>query len=174
MVLSKLRALPARLRERLPVPGGRPDLPGPDVDLPTPDTPDVDLPGDDSRDRLSLGLTILSLVGVLLTAISLIARAVLDRVRSDDGVESPSHTPDPTADEPTIDESTETDTDDVPTGTVLDEDTTDESGTASLVPDQEKAEAPRIAPLVGMTANVIYRLYVEKLQGQTDETEETA
>ncbi|WP_246987275.1 hypothetical protein [Halorientalis marina] len=98
MVLSKLKVAPAAVRERLP---GGDDLPGPDPSgampdtapdvpdaVPTPELPDRDdLPETSSRDKLTLGLTLLTVVGALLAVIGLVGRAVVKRRRTSTAVD---------------------------------------------------------------------------------------
>jgi len=140
MVLSKLKTAPAALRDRLP---GSDDLPGPDASdavpeaapdvpdaIPSPDVPDRDdLPETSSRDKLTLGLTLLSVVGALLAVAGLVGRAVVKRRR---------------------------------TSTAVDIDVTDESD--EPVTEAAEPEYPKIAPLVGMTALVAMRLFVNRLR----------
>lgn len=96
MVLSKLKAAPAAIRRRLP--GGASDLPGPDPSdvvpddappipdtVPVPDSDAVpsrdDLPETSGRDKLTLGLTLVTVVGALLAVAGAVARVVVQRRR---------------------------------------------------------------------------------------------
>jgi hypothetical protein len=103
MVLSKLTGrLPDSLRDRLP---GRPDgLPSPpsvgtpDVPVDVPDVrPDADaLPGVDDADgdKLTLGLTVVTLAGLGLATAGVLARLVLDKLRSRETEADRAETPD--------------------------------------------------------------------------------
>lgn len=174
-----------------PVPDATPDLPdaAPDVDLPDPRLTDSD---DDSR--ISLGLTILTLLGLAIAAVAALARFALDRVRSDESDEAKS-TPDPSdsdtgfqfghdasaagvADEPRA-EGRDRDETGAPEQTAEDEaaaeadHTPAEAGPSAteqiLDAGDGDEEGPRIAPLVGMAAQVGVRLFVEKLRDRTDD-----
>lgn len=146
MVLSKLKAAPAALRERLP--GGAPDVPVPDPSETVPDAvpvPDRDaLPGRDDlpetskRDKLALGLTLLTVVGVVLAVVGIVARIALKRRRQ-----------------------TSVDID------VVDE--ADEEEAAATEDEPVEREYPKVAPLVGMAALVGMRLFVQRLARHDDE-----
>jgi hypothetical protein len=140
MVLSKLKAAPAALRDRLP---GGDDLSGPDAmpaaapdvpdAVPTPELPDRDdLPETSSRDKLTLGLTLLSVVGALLAVVGLVGRAVVKRRR---------------------------------TATAVDIEVTDEDDETEPAGEAAEPEYPKVAPLVGMAALVAMRLFVNRLRG---------
>jgi hypothetical protein len=193
------------------VPDAAPDLPdaAPDVDLPDPQLTD-----DDGDSRVSLGLTILTLLGLAIAAVAAVARFALDKVGSDDPGEQKS-TPDPSEDEPDLEFGHDASAAGVPTETELatetdlaaeadetdatpddheadgaeartddadaepDEDGRDvDTGPSAteqiLGTDEERDDGPRIAPLVGMAAQVGFRLFVEKLRersaADTDDT----
>jgi hypothetical protein len=138
MVLSKLKAAPAALRERLPG-GGAPDVPVPDPSDALPDAVPVperdalpdgeELPEASDRDKLTLGLTLLTVVGALLALVGIVARVAVKR-RRQTGV-----------DIEVVDEDDEEPTEDAPA----------------------EREYPKIAPLVGMAALVAMRLFVQRL-----------
>ena len=99
MVLSKLKAVPGAIRGRLPG-GGAPDLPDPDLADAAPDVPDAvpipetddlpesdDLPETSGRDKLTLGLTLLSVVGALLAVVGFVARVIVKRRRTEPAVD---------------------------------------------------------------------------------------
>jgi hypothetical protein len=173
-----------------PVPDATPELPdaAPDVDLPDPRLTDSD---DDSR--ISLGLTILTLLGLAIAAVAALARFALDRVRSD-GSDDAKSTPDPSdsdtgfqfghdASATGVADETGTDTAARDEGEAVEREAESEAEetdhepaeTAHSMTEQlrqargEDEEGPRIAPLVGMAAQVGVRLFVEKLRDRTDD-----
>jgi hypothetical protein len=152
MVLSKLKAVPAAIRRRIP--GGTPDLPGPDPSDVVPDAapplPDAvpvpdrealpsrdDLPEASGRDKLTLGLTLVTVVGALLAVGGAVARIVVKRRRQAE--------------------------------TSVDIEVTDEGEEEAPEPTAPEPEYPKVAPLVGMAALVGMRLVVERLAGPTDD-----
>ena len=147
MVLSKLKAAPAALRERLPG-GGAPDVPVPDPTETLPDAASVpdrealpdrdDLPAASERDKLTLGLTLLTVVGALLALVGIVARIALKRRRQ-----------------------TAVDIE------VVDEDDEDDEEAVEDAPTER--EYPKVAPLVGMAALVAMRLVVQRLARNEDE-----
>lgn len=200
MDLSAVTDRLGRLRDRLPgggddgddgdeeddsaipspsVPDAAPDLPdaAPDVDLPDPRLTD-----DDGDSRISLGLTILTLLGLAIAAVAAVARFALEKVGSDEGEQK--STPDPSEDDADIEfghdasaagTATETelaevaDEDDTETAEAEEADTSPSATEQVLGTDEESDDGPRIAPLVGMAAQVGFRLFVEKLRERSAE-----
>jgi hypothetical protein len=144
MVLSKLKAAPAALRERLPG-GDAPDVPVPDPSDALPDAvpvPDRDalpdgeeLPEASGRDKLTLGLTLLTVVGVVLALVGIVARIALKRRRQ----------------------------------TAVDIEVVDEDDEEAIEEAPAEREYPKIAPLVGMAALVFMRLFVQRLARKDEE-----
>ncbi|WP_136715863.1 hypothetical protein [Halorientalis salina] len=156
MVLSKLTGrLPDSLRDRLP---GRPDgLPNPpsvgtpDVPVDVPDVrPDADaLPGVDDADgdKLTLGLTVVTLAGLGLATAGVVGRLVLDKLRSRGAEADRAETPDEPGVTDVTDERVETategdvaattDTEDLDAADVATADETDDVDVETVIAEPE-------------------------------------
>jgi len=171
--------------------------------LPDVDVPDPRLTGD-SDSRLSLGLVVLTLLGLLVAAVAIVYRFLLGDSDGTSERETPDPSEDSTAGEGVGDSETETDeagtTDE--TGGNADEVGVETTALAAEADTEEAAtsksdiaaegdgpsateqilgsradredEGPRIAPVVGMAAQVGFQQFVEKFRPEDDESDQQA
>ncbi|MFB6178405.1 MAG: hypothetical protein ABEI77_01615 [Halorientalis sp.] len=199
---TRLSRLPDALRGRLPdrpnsLPSP-PSIPRPAVPIDLGDVrPDADvLPGVDdgagAGDKLTLGLTVVTLLGLGLATVGVVGRLLLDRIRNrgdESAAESEDSDTEMTPDVLAVETDVEPPEDDETAGI----ERHDESEAAAVDVDEAETESeptvleteipapadepsgesgaprepPRIAPLVGMVGLIGMKLFVDKLGGET-------
>lgn len=182
-VVSKLTDMTDTLRARLPArPDRISDLRSPSVPAGTPDTDDLPI-NEQTRNKLKRGMVVLSLTGVVLTTVGLVARYVLDRGDRDEterepfseGSSNESASGEPAKADPDADGDAETDTEDTDMdvdGDVEMDADMDRNRNLDLPGRTESREYPRVAPLVGMVALMAMRLIIKLLSRRRTKRED--